>query len=820
VSVGSGSLPLFHICIHGHFYQPPRENPWLEVVEVQDSAAPYHDWNERVTAECYGPNGKARIQDGEEVVGLLNNYAHMSFNVGPTLLAWLERNGQEVVEALREGDRESRARRGGHSNALAQPYHHTILPLDSDRDRTTQVKWGIQAYRAFFGNDPEGMWLPETAVDIPTLEAVAEAGIRFTLLAPHQALRVRPSVSSNWTEVREDLDTFRPYLCRLPSGREIAIFFYHGAISRGVAFEGLLKDGESLYQSIRSGFRPDSQEPQLLHIATDGESYGHHHRFGEMALAYVLHRALHDSAVRLTNYGEFLALYPPTWEVEVRERTSWSCAHGVERWITHCGCRTGGPAEWHQRWRKPLREGLTDLKARLDGLFEIEGSRLFQDPWAARDDYVTVVLDPTSRVRASFWEHHRTPQGQEADLPNAMRLLEMQRHGLLMFTSCGWFFDEISGLEATQILRYAARAIQLAQYFGERLEEGLLGSLEQAESNDPQFGNGRGVWEMEVKPAAADLGRVVAHYAIRSLFREGRHAEHVNGFEIREERRHVESVGTTHLALGRVHITATATLETADRSFAAIHFGGLDISCFQRDAGSPEEDQELQGRILEVCRTLSVGDAYAMMREHFPPPVYYLKDLFVDEQRRIVRMVLRERFQEYRQTLEVLVEKDLGILARLGAMGFPIPEPLTVAATVHVNRRIHRILKELPKNGNSLDEAQGLLTRSLTWGYRPDRANWGRSLVRRMEKGLEDLGSGALGPGEVFPLCTRILETSERLEIPLNLWRVQNLFLQACRGSRAGWEEWLKEADALARRLHLRANLLPWNEASGGEFHD
>ncbi len=297
-----------YICIHGHFYQPPRENPWLEAIELQDSAAPYHDWNERITAECYAPNSVSRIVDAENcIVKLVNNYAKISFNFGPTLLSWLEAKSSDVYAAILQADKESQKRFSGHGSAMAQIYNHVIMPLANSRDRATQIAWGIGDFEKRFKRAPEGMWLPETAVDLETLELLADHGIRFTVLAPHQAARMRPIGDPAWHDLNGiSIDTTRAYLQRLPSGQSIALFFYHGPIARAVAFEGLLSHGDRFIERLTGAFSAESQRPQLVHIATDGESYGHHHRFGDMALAYVLDRIESGQLARLTNYGEVL----------------------------------------------------------------------------------------------------------------------------------------------------------------------------------------------------------------------------------------------------------------------------------------------------------------------------------------------------------------------------------------------------------------------------------------------------------------------------------------------------------------------------------
>ncbi len=369
------------VCIHGHFYQPPRENPWLEAVEFQESAYPYHDWNERISAECYAANARARILDGENrIAAIVNNYASMSFNFGPTLLSWLQTERPDVYAAILEADRASAARFSGHGSALAQPYNHMILPLADARDRLTQVAWGIRDFEHRFGRRPEGMWLPETAVDLPSLETLAAAGIRFTILAPHQATHVRTIEAAGtaaWREVGEaTLDPAQAYRVALPSGAEIAVFFYDGPVSRAVAFDPvLLSKGENLAERLLGAFVDTRAHVELVHVASDGETYGHHHRHGDMALAFALRTLESGSRARLTNYGEYLERHPPVEEVRIAERTSWSCAHGVERWRSDCGCQTGSHPGWSQTWRAPLRDALDGLRDALGPLYAAGAAR-------------------------------------------------------------------------------------------------------------------------------------------------------------------------------------------------------------------------------------------------------------------------------------------------------------------------------------------------------------------------------------------------------------------------------------------------------------
>ena len=494
-------------CVHGHFYQLPRENPWLEAVEVEDSAAPYHDWNQRIAAECYAANAAARLQTSEgRLTAIVCNYERMSFNFGPTLLTWMEKADAATYRAILEADRASVLRLGGHGNAIAQAYNHVILPLASPRDRATQIRWGKADFLRRFGREPEAMWLAETAVDAPTLEALAKEGMRFAILSPRQAEAVAPLDGDEWTAVDEHLlDAAQAYRCELPSGRSIALFFYDGQLAQAIAFGGLLYDGGAFAGRLFDLAAPAAGDdgPRLAHVATDGESYGHHHRFGEMALAYALRR-LEEAGIEPTNYGRYLELSPPRRRVRIRENSSWSCFHGVERWRADCGCKTGGPAHWSQAWRGALRKGLDELKERLDAIFETHGGRVLADPWAARDAYVRVVLDRSpGNVDAFLAEHGKGPL-DEAGQVAALRSLEMQRAGMLMFTSCGWFFDDMAGLESVQVMKYACRAARLGHALSGEDARGTPGAFAGRGQQQPAGGRGRGI---DLPPPRAAAGR-------------------------------------------------------------------------------------------------------------------------------------------------------------------------------------------------------------------------------------------------------------------------------------------------------------------------
>jgi alpha-amylase/alpha-mannosidase (GH57 family) len=471
-------------------------------------------------AECYAPNLAARILNPEgDTARIVNNYARMSFNFGPTLLAWLEEKAPEVYRSILAADRESQAAFSGHGNALAQAYNHTILPLANRRDKYTQVVWGIRDFEHRFGRPPEGMWLPETAVDLETLEILAELGVRFTILAPHQALRVRRIAGRAWRDVSGGhIDPTMAYGVRLPSGRAIHLFFYDGPISHAVALEGLLHNGESFARRLLSAFWEDRAWPEIVHIANDGETYGHHHRHGDMALAYAVDYIASNDLAEFTNYGEYLARHPPSHGVEIVENTSWSCAHGVERWRNNCGCNTGAHPGFQQSWRAPLREALDWLRDTLIPCYEGRAGRLFQDPWAARNGYIDVILDRSPETLERFWSGHAAHPLSNAEKITALKLLELQHHAMLMYTSCGWFFDDLSRIETMQVIHYAGRAVQLAEeIFGESLECRFLERLEQAKSNIPEHQDGRRIYERFVKPAMADSAAAGADH-VSSVF--------------------------------------------------------------------------------------------------------------------------------------------------------------------------------------------------------------------------------------------------------------------------------------------------------------
>jgi len=510
-----------HLVIHGHFYQPPRENPWTGTIERQESAAPFHDWNERVAAECYLPNARSRVLDElGRIQDIVSNYDRMSFNFGPTLLGWAAENAPDLLPALVAADQASVARLG-HGNAIAQAYNHMMLPLATARDRRTQIRWAIREFRHRFGRAPDAMWLPETGVDTATLNALAEAGMRYVILSPAQAARWRPIGDQAWrTSADGDLDPRRPYRWtpRDAQGqpkdeRGIDVCFFHAPLSRGVSFQHYLRDAGRLASRIAEA-AAGATDPLIL-VATDGESFGHHEKFGDMCLATLFSREATRLGFHVTNAAAYLADHRPTWEVDLLPRSAWSCSHGVGRWFEDCGCSAGGGPGWNQTWRAPLRQGLDQLRDALAMIFQEEGAAVFRDPWAARDEYIDLLLDGGQAARTAFFERHQRVALDSAGRGRSLRLLEMQHQAMLMFTSCGWFFSDISGIETVQNLRYAARAIQLAAPFASvDLEARLVQHLARAKSNVAAHKNGRHLWERQVCPSRVGPEDAVARLLI------------------------------------------------------------------------------------------------------------------------------------------------------------------------------------------------------------------------------------------------------------------------------------------------------------------
>jgi alpha-amylase/alpha-mannosidase (GH57 family) len=684
------------ICIHGHFYQPPRENPWLEEIELQDSAYPYHDWNQRITAECYAPNTASRILDPDKrIIDIVNNYSKINFNFGPTLLNWLAKKEPEVYSAIIDADFLSQQSFSGHGSAIAQVYNHMIMPLANRRDKRTQVVWGIKDFEFRFERKPEGMWLAEAAVDLETLELLAEQGIKFTILAPAQAKRMRKIGSKTWKDVSGGkIDPKNPYLLSLPSGRTIAIFFYDGPISREVAFAGLLVSGEDFANKLVSAFVEKQEGSQLVHIATDGETFGHHHRHGEMALSYCLYHIEKNELGQITNYAEYLEKNPPLFEAEIHENSSWSCGHGVERWRAACGCNTGMKPEWRQEWRAPLRQAMDWLRDNLAKIYEEQISSLLQDPWKARDEYIEVVLDRTEERTKQFLNRQAGRELSWQEHVRARKLLEMQRHAMLMYTSCGWYFDDISGIETVQIMLYAARAMQLArEVTSQDLEQEYVKLLERAPSNLPNLENGAGVYDKFVRPEALDLLRVGAHYAISSLFEDYPATTSLFCYWVDKLTFDRVNKNDSKLAVGQAHVYSSITAEEADITFAVLHLGGEEFIGGVRVKEGSSPFEKMQKEIKSAFEKDGQKQLSRLLDQHFGEHSYSLLHLFRDEQRKILNLVAKPAFDQVKKSLRQIFDQHYQAMRGMNRLRIALPMALYTTAKFVLNNELRQLFE-------------------------------------------------------------------------------------------------------------------------------
>ena len=812
-----------YICIHCHFYQPPRENPWLEAIELQDSAHPYHDWNERITAECYAPNTASRILDSEgRIAKILSTYTKISFDFGPTLLSWMETKAPSVYQKILDADRKS-CEASGHGSALAQAYNHMIMPLASRRDKQTQVIWGVRDFEYRFKRPPEGMWLPETAVDLETLEILARQGVRFTILAPTQARRVRKIGGRAWQDVSGGrIDPTRSYRLRLPSRRFINLFFYDGPVSREIAFNGLLSNGEQFAQRLIGLFSEERAWPELVNVATDGETYGHHHPHGDMGLAYALHYIESNELAEITNYGEYLEKHPGTHEVEIFENTSWSCAHGIERWRSDCGCNTG--KGWNQQWRAPLRASMDWLRDTLVPLYEKAASSLLKDRWAARDDYISVIVNRSPERIESFLAKHCTRPLNQSDKTRALQLLEMQRHAMLMYTSCGWFFDELSGLETVQVIQYAGRAIQLAQDLSMiPVEAAYVERLALAKSNIPEHRDGVVIYDKFVRPAMVTLRKLGAHYAISSVFTRYEEQSRIYCYRVDREAYQKLQSGNTILLTGKARFASVITGDSALLMFAVLSFGGHNLAGGVIECLAEEKYQQLVADLAAAFSQSDLAEIIRILDRSFERETYSLKSLFRDEQYRILNLILQSELAGVEASYEQIYDAHSSLMHYITGLHVPLPPPFHKAAEFTLNARLRRVFEGIDLD---LDQSGNLLKEAKTLGVALD----GNMLEYTLHKKLETIAEQWSAAPQDLACLLRLGAAAALLSLlpfKVNLWKVQNIFFEIQQDmleptprwtfdkpEEAG--EWVKHFRSLGENLGIRILDLPtWSNAAG-----
>ncbi|HSK29902.1 MAG TPA: DUF3536 domain-containing protein, partial [Candidatus Limnocylindria bacterium] len=541
-----------------------------------------------------------------------------------------------------------------------------------------------------------------------------------------------------------------------------------------VAFEGALAHGERLIEKLTALFSSSRPGPQLAHIATDGESYGHHHKFGDMALAYVLEQIEARQLARLTNYGEFLEKHPPTHEVEIVEKSSWSCAHGIDRWWSDCGCHTGANPGWNQKWRTPLRNALDWLRDNIAPNWERKANALLKQPWRARDDYIDVVLDRSPESVRRFLARHAVRSLTAEETTAALKLLELQRHAMLMYTSCGWFFDDISGLEAVQILRFAARAAQLAQeLFGDSLNDNFIKQLAAAESNMPEQGDGAKIYESQVVPAKVDWERLAAHSAISSLFEDFPREKKIYCFRSYLLAHEVLTAGRVRLAFGRTRLESSVTLEAKPLCFGVLHLGDHHIS----GGVAPKLDEDAyRSAFSETSECFNRADFAGVLRllgQIFGEANYSIHSLFRDQRRAVLNTILSANLSEAEMLYRQIYEPRAPLLRFLTDLNVPLPKAFSAAAEIALNgylraafeadsiepERIRRLIEIAKVEGVAL-EAQ-----ALEFAFR-------RSLERLAARFSSEPSVAHL---EMLASAADLLG---ELPFAVNLWKTQNVFYE------------------------------------------
>src|SRR5574344_6521 len=775
------------LTIHGHFYQPPRENPWLEAIELQDSALPFHDWNERVCKECYNPNSVSRIVDNRNrILDIVNNYSSMSFNFGPTLLSWMEDYSPLAYERIIKADIESVDAHNGHGNAIAEVYNHMIMPLANENDKQTQVEWGIKDFETRFGRKPEGMWLAETAVDDNCLRVLVEHGIKFTILSPYQALKVKKITESNWNDVsRGNIDPARAYRYYLKSapGKFIDLFFYDGAISKSVAFDELLKDGNKFIRRLKEGISENRDYPQLVNIATDGESYGHHTKFGDMALAYVLKVRAKEEGFTIVNYAEYLEKNPPQMEVDIKQASSWSCFHGVGRWKEDCGCSTGGHPGWNQKWRKPLREALDYVRDELVNIFEKEGKKYFKNCWQVRNNYISVILDRSSLNIKKFQKDNFKDDLDDEQKVCAMELLEMERQTLLMYTSCGWFFSEISGIETTQIMKYAARAMQLAQSFSKKdIEKHFLEILDTAKSNFTEFGTGKDIFERFVKLSIITIKQIASLWAISSLYREFDDEEDIYCYKIKKHSYKKVQKGTSSFIIEHIEVESKITLQKSNVMFALVQYSGGDFHCTIKEFIDETEYARIQKELFKTFLMNPLTEIIRALDEYFGSEYFTLKDIFIEERRNILQTMLQGKMEKFSQMYQDMYTSGKNSIYQMQNLGLSIPDEFKISAGYTLSKQFNDLINDTRGflETEVIQQAVDINFEVKKIGIEIDKTPTNKVFSKKITQDISRLVQSF--ENQQAEAILEMFDNAEKLELDINISESQNVYFNKIYG--------------------------------------
>jgi len=531
-----------------------------------------------------------------------------------------------------------------------------------------------------------------------------------------------------------------------------------------------------------------------------------------MALAYAINRIEANNLAQITNYGEYLEKHLPTHEVEINENTSWSCPHGIERWRSDCGCNAGRNPKWNQAWRAPLLKAMDWLRDTSASKYEEKAREFLKDPWAARDDYIEVILSRSPENIQRFLERHRTRELNEVESVTVLKLLELQRYAMLMYTSCGWFFDELSGIETVPVIQYAGRAVQLAkELFSDDIEPHFLERLKLAKSNIPEHGDGHRIYDKFVKPAMIDLTKVTAHFAVSSLFGEYGEQAEIYCYHIDLEDYQTSECGKAKLAAGRAKVTSNITKESATLSFGVLHFGDHNVNAGVREHRGEEAYQEM---LQELTQTFSAADFPEVIRlldKHFGTSTYSIKNLFLDEQRKVLDSILESALSEIEAAYYQVYEHHYPPMRFLSELGYPIPKSFHSAAEFILNSDLRKALSgdtlELERIRSLLDEIQ-------TWKVELDTKGLSYLLQQTLERMMAKL---AANPEDIAFLKELLAaaQMARSVPFPVDLWKVQNLYNEMLQSTFPEFQkraqqgdesalEWLDQFVTLGQQLSMR----------------
>ncbi|XHH08150.1 MAG: DUF3536 domain-containing protein [Candidatus Bathyarchaeia archaeon] len=710
---------------------------------------------------------------------MINNYSKISFNFGPTLLYWLERHNPAVYESIINADKESIKNFSGHGSAIAQVYNHMIMPLANRRDKETQVKWAIKDFESRFKRFPWGMWLPETAVDVETLEVLAENNIKFTVLSPHQAARYRKIGDKKWVQTSEkQIDPRKVYQCNLPSGKSICLFFYDKQTAIDIAFGNLLESGEAFAKQLANPLKTDNAKALIETVASDGELYGHHHPHGDMTLAYCLYYIEANKLAKITNLSEFLDANPPEFEAEIVENTSWSCVHGVERWRSNCGCKNDNKRNWSQEWRKPLREAMNWLRDILAIEFETTASEYLKDPWNARNNYIKVILDRSKESIDEFLKEEEKKPLNDYEKRRAIKLLEMQRHTLLFFTSCGWFFDEISGIETVQVMMYAARAMQIAkEVLGLDLEEQYVKMLAQAPSNIVEFSNGKKVYDIFVRPSIVDFTRISAQNTIIALFSPDINAKMLTPqmpncyFKVTQQNIERRDDGKFRLIANHTTVYSGITLDEQTLGCAAIWLGDHNVSCGAMPNMQQENFETMKKEILESFEKGQINEIIISLSKYFGENNYSLKDMFKDDQHCILDFIVEGSLKKAKDLFEIVYKDNSALMRFMKENRIPQPQPFRSAAEIVLEMKIE---EKLTTDDVDLENLQRLILNAHSFAVKLNSELLTFQASEKITREFNKLESSPEDTQKIKSIAN-LIAVINQLPLSLNLWKSQNI---------------------------------------------